>query len=102
MTEFIKPRGKMVLIDVPEQPLVIPPVALIYNHISITGTYVGSNDDLREMLDFASKTGVRPWITTVDNSIEGVNQGVKDLLNGRGHYRIVIDGVGRGKALNEK
>lgn len=97
MAEFIKPRGKLVLIDVPEQDLVIPPVSLVYNHIGITGTYVGSHDDLKEMLEFASKTGVRPWVTTVDNSLEGVNQGVKDLINGKGHYRIVIDGVGREK-----
>ncbi|GAN08196.1 alcohol dehydrogenase-like protein [Mucor ambiguus] len=95
LSELIKTRGKMVLIDVPDEPILLPAAALVYQHISLIGTFVGSNDDLKEMLEFASQTGVRPWIQTVENTLEGVNGGIKDLINGNAHYRIVIDGEGR-------
>ncbi|KAI7893474.1 chaperonin 10-like protein [Mucor mucedo] len=97
LVELVKVAGKLVLIDLPEKPLVIESSAVVYNSVSICGTFVGDQDDLKEMLDFASETGVRPWVTTVDNTLDGVNGGVKDLINGKGHYRIVIDGVGRQK-----
>ncbi|KAI9483044.1 MAG: alcohol dehydrogenase-like protein [Benjaminiella poitrasii] len=90
LTELIKTRGKMVLIDVPDEPILLPAAALVYQHISLIGTFVGSNDDLKEMLQFASETGVRPWIQTVTNTLEGVNGGIKDLIQGKAHYRIVI------------
>ncbi|KAL7328747.1 hypothetical protein PS15p_206973 [Mucor circinelloides] len=95
LTEFIKTRGKMILIDVPDEPILLPVAALVYQHISLIGTFVGSNDDLKEMLEFASQTGVRPWVQTVENTLEGVNGGIKDLINGKAHYRIVINGEGR-------
>jgi D-arabinose 1-dehydrogenase-like Zn-dependent alcohol dehydrogenase len=85
----------MVLIDVPDEPILLPAAALVYRHISLIGTFVGSNDDLREMLAFASETGVRPWIQTVKNTLEGVNGGLQDLMNGKAHYRLVISGKGR-------
>lgn len=95
LTELIKVRGKMVMIDVPDEQILLPVAALVYSHISLIGTFVGSNDDLKEMLEFASQTGVRPWIETVENTLEGVNGGIKDLINGKAHYRIVINGESR-------
>lgn len=95
LAELIDTRGKMVLIDVPDEPILLPAAALVYRHISLIGTFVGSNDDLRDMLAFASETGVRPWIQTVKNTLEGVNGGLQDLMNGKAHYRLVISGKGR-------
>lgn len=95
LVELVKVTGKLILIDLPEQPLVIESAAVVYGNVTIVGTYVGCPDDLKEMLQFADETGVRPWVTTVDNTLAGVNQGVKDLINGKSHYRIVIDGIGR-------
>lgn len=92
---LIKPHGKLILIDVPEQSIVISAISICYANISIEGTFVGGKEALKEMLEFASKHNVRPWISTVENTLEGVNQGVKDLMNGKAHYRIVISGVGR-------
>ncbi|KAI8388802.1 putative NADP-dependent alcohol dehydrogenase C 2 [Radiomyces spectabilis] len=92
---LIRTRGKMILLDVPEQPVALPPAAFLYRHISIVGSFVGSNGDLQEMLDFASQTGVRPWIQKVGNSLNEVNRGVEMLMTGQAHYRIVICGEGR-------
>lgn len=93
--ELVKTRGTIHFLDVPEAPISLPIEILVYQNRTITGTYVGSNQDIKEMLDFASKTGVRSWIQTVDSSLEGVNQGIQDLINRKAHYRIVIKGEGR-------
>ncbi|KAF7730004.1 DEAD (Asp-Glu-Ala-Asp) box polypeptide 23 [Apophysomyces ossiformis] len=45
LLELIKLHGKCVLFDVPEQPLSISPVPFVYRHISLVGSFVGSNDD---------------------------------------------------------
>ena len=92
---FIKLRGKLVLLDIPEQPVPFSAPAFVYKHIQIIGSFVGSNEDLSEMLQFASETGVRPWIQKVGNSLEEVNRGVGILMNGKAHYRVVICGEGR-------
>lgn len=95
LASLIKPRGKLILIDIPEQAISIAAFSLCYVNISLEGTFVGGKEALKEMLEFASEHNVRPWISTVENTLEGVNQGVKDLINGKAHYRIVISGVGR-------
>lgn len=95
LAELVKTRGIIHFFDVPEEPISLPIEILVYQNRTITGTYVGSHQDLREMLDFASETGVRSWVQTVDNSLEGVNQGIKDFMNRKPHYRIVIKGEGR-------
>ncbi|KAI8365528.1 chaperonin 10-like protein [Blakeslea trispora] len=95
LAELVKTRGKVVLIDLPDEPISLSLAPLIYRHISLVGTFVGSHGDMKEMLAFASETGVRPWIQTVENTLEGVNGGVKDLIQGKAHYRLVIKGEGR-------
>ncbi|KAG0167693.1 hypothetical protein DFQ30_005751 [Apophysomyces sp. BC1015] len=95
LLELLKTHGKCVLLDVPEQPLSISAVPFVYRHISMVGSFVGSNDDVEEMLAFASEKGVRPWVQTVANTLEEVNYGVQDLIDGKAHYRLVICGRGR-------
>ncbi|KAI8979904.1 alcohol dehydrogenase-like protein [Pilobolus umbonatus] len=97
LLSVIKLRGKLVLLDIPEENISIPSASFIYKHIQIVGSFIGSNDDVKEMLQFASETGVRPWVQTVGNSLEEVNKGVELLMNGKAHYRIVITGKGRYK-----
>lgn len=92
---LIKTRGKLVLLDLPEQPIPLAPATLIYRHISIVATFVGSHEDLEEMLAFASEKGVRPWVEPVGNSLDEVNRGIEKMANGNAHYRIVISGEGR-------
>jgi D-arabinose 1-dehydrogenase-like Zn-dependent alcohol dehydrogenase len=95
LLDLLDDHGKLILLDLPEQPISIPPAVLIYRHLSIVGSFVGSNVDLAEMLAFASETGVRPWVEKVGNSVEDVNNGIKLLMSGKARYRVVICGNGR-------
>lgn len=95
LLDLLDDHGKLVLLDLPEQPISLPPGALVYRHLSVVGSFVGSNVDLAEMLSLASKTGVRPWIEKVGNTCEDVNNGIKKLMSGKARYRVVICGQGR-------
>jgi D-arabinose 1-dehydrogenase-like Zn-dependent alcohol dehydrogenase len=88
-------HGKLVMLDLPEKPMTFSPVALIYKHLSVVGSFVGSNNDLAEMLDLASKANVRPMIEKVGNTSEEVNKGIDKLISGKVRYRVVICGKGR-------
>ncbi|KAI9032594.1 chaperonin 10-like protein [Phycomyces nitens] len=92
---LIKNHGKLLLLDIPDEPIPFPAGAFVYRHISIEGSFVGSHEDIKEMLEFASEKNVRPWIQKIGNSLDQVNQGLQDLMNGKAHYRIVITGEGR-------
>lgn len=83
------------MLDLPEQPVAFSPANIVYRHTNVVGSFVGSHEDLAEMLAFASKTGVRPWIQKVGNSLDEVNRGINLLMNGKAHYRLVICGEGR-------
>lgn len=85
----------MILLDMPEQPIPLSPADLVYRHISICGSFVGSFGDLKDMLAFASEKGVRPWIQKIGNSLEEVNRGIDIMFAGKAHYRLVICGEGR-------
>ncbi|KAJ2956816.1 hypothetical protein NQZ79_g7392 [Umbelopsis isabellina] len=88
-------HGKLVMLDLPEKPISFAPTALIYKHLSMVGSFVGSNVDLAEMLDLASKADVRPMIEKVGNTCEEVNKGIDKLISGKVRYRVVICGKGR-------
>ncbi|KAI9252355.1 chaperonin 10-like protein [Phascolomyces articulosus] len=95
LLSMIKTRGKLILLDLPDDPVPLTSTAFVLRHISIIGSFVGSSDDLYEMLAFASETGVRPWINKIGNTLDDVNQGIDRIMNGKAHYRLVICGEGR-------
>ncbi|KAF8975157.1 hypothetical protein BGZ46_009386 [Entomortierella lignicola] len=82
-------HGKLVLLALPEQPLSIPGGALITRHVSIVGSLIGGKIDINEMLQFAADKNVRPWIEKMPMS--DANAAVKHMMEGRPHYRIVME-----------
>lgn len=82
--------GHVIVLDIPERPISIPPPALIYRQLNLVGSFVGSNSDLHDMLALASEKNVRPWIEKVENNLTSVNQAILKLMDGKAHYRLVI------------
>ncbi|RUS16787.1 chaperonin 10-like protein [Endogone sp. FLAS-F59071] len=80
--------GKCVLLDLPEEPIPIPAASLVYRHASLVGSFVGSYEDVAEMLAFAAEKGVRPWIETVP--MAEVNRGLNKVMKGGVRYRVVL------------
>jgi uncharacterized zinc-type alcohol dehydrogenase-like protein len=64
------------------------PVELVAHELSITGSFVGTPDDMRVMLKFASQHNIEPMIEIMPMS--QVTQAIDRLRHNKAHYRIVL------------
>ncbi|KAG9284766.1 hypothetical protein G9A89_000915 [Geosiphon pyriformis] len=85
---LIKNHGKLILIGVPESPLSLSVTDLL-RFITIEASLIGSRHDVKEMLAFAAKHDVRPWIQTVP--MKDVNDALDIMRSGKARYRIVLE-----------
>lgn len=82
--------GTMIQIGIPdggELPQIKAP-SLIYSGIKIGGSLIGPPGEINEMLELASKKGVKPWIET--RNMKEANQAVVDFEKGLPRYRYVL------------
>ncbi|KAG0201581.1 hypothetical protein BGX33_010230 [Mortierella sp. NVP41] len=90
LIEYVANHGTLVLLALPEvATIAIPPGSLLRRHVSIAGSLIGGRPDTQEMLEFAAKTGVRPWIEKMPMS--DANAAIKHMQEGRPRYRIVME-----------
>ncbi|KAF9089475.1 hypothetical protein BGX29_012042 [Mortierella sp. GBA35] len=90
LIEYVANHGTLVLLALPEVATVaIPPGSLLFREIGIVGSIVGGNSITQEMLEFAAKTGVRPWIEKMPMS--DANAAMKHMQEGSPRYRIVME-----------
>jgi len=57
-------------------------------HRSITGSLIGTMEDVTAMLAFAAKHNVKPWIKIM--SMKEANEGITAVKNNQVKYRIVL------------
>jgi alcohol dehydrogenase (NADP+) len=96
---LLKVDGVFVQVGAPEGPL--PPILawpLIQKGIKVTGSSIGSPNEIREMLEFAAKnakgqTRAVPWVQ--ERPMSDVNQALADMEKGRAKYRYVLVNDGR-------
>jgi len=55
----------------------------------VTGSSIGSTKEIKEMLEFASKNDVRPWIELLPMS--KVNEGIKKVQDNDVKFRVVLE-----------
>ena len=78
------------MVALPEEPLTgIPAVMLAFRQINLIGSFIGSPKDIEEMLEFAAKTGVKPWINKY--AMKDAPAAVQAMRDGKPRYRIVLD-----------
>ncbi|CAG8667694.1 11828_t:CDS:2, partial [Dentiscutata heterogama] len=85
---FIKNHGTLILVGLPEAPLQIPVFAFM-RFVKVEGSLIGGRQDIKDMLAFAVKHNVRPWVQKVP--MKDVNEGIKIVLNGKARYRVVLE-----------
>lgn len=78
-----------VLVGLPEDQLSVKPFTLTGSRIHITGSNIGSSTEIKEMLEFASKHDVRPWIELMPMS--QVNEGIKKVQDNDVKFRVVLE-----------
>jgi alcohol/geraniol dehydrogenase (NADP+) len=87
MFEILKKRGKMVLLGFPD--IHVDSVDLVAHELSIEGSFVGNQRDMRDMLQFSQKHAIRPWIELMPMS--QVNQAIDSIKLNQARYRIVLE-----------
>lgn len=78
-----------VLVGLPEDELKFKPFLLVGERPNITGSSIGSTVEIKEMLEFASKHDVRPWIELMPMS--QVNEGIKKVNDNDVKFRVVLE-----------
>ncbi|KAK9471919.1 chaperonin 10-like protein [Dipodascopsis tothii] len=93
LTEYLgmlKPSGRFVQVGLPEAPL--PQFSfgpLIMSNASVTGSLLGSREEIEEMLSLSATQGVKTWITSYPMS--EVNDVLKKMENNEARYRFVLE-----------
>ncbi|KAJ3358066.1 hypothetical protein GGF32_000768 [Allomyces javanicus] len=81
--------GKFVVVGLPEDSVKINFASLIMKQRSIVGSMIGARADIEEMLEFAAKKNVHPWIEKVP--MAEVNEAIARLRKGDVTYRFVLE-----------
>ncbi|KAK3835237.1 MAG: chaperonin 10-like protein [Linnemannia elongata] len=94
--DYVANHGTVVLLALPEIPSIsVPPAPLLLRHVSIAGSMSGGREITQEMLEFAAKHNVRPWITTMP--MGDINAAMKVTMDGRPRYRVVLETEAAGR-----
>lgn len=86
--KLLRDHGTCVMVSFPKEGLHFQPRDLVFRHISMLGVLVGRNRQLRAMLNFAAKEGVRARVTTY--KLEQLNELVADYHQGASG-KLVVD-----------
>lgn len=82
-------NGTFVQVGAPNDGLPsIKQFALMFKRLSITGSMIGSPDDIRDMLQLAEDKKVKPWIKEIP--MKNANQAIVDFDAGKPRYRFVL------------
>ncbi|RVX70513.1 hypothetical protein B0A52_05164 [Exophiala mesophila] len=87
--QLLRLKGAFVQIGAPED--VLPPVSafsLMSKACTLTGSLIGSPNDIRRMLNLFVETGVRTWNNNY--SMRDANKALIDFEAGRPRYRLVL------------
>jgi uncharacterized zinc-type alcohol dehydrogenase-like protein len=86
---MLKPEGTLVILGIPDKPIPINAMALVFGRRSIAGSMIGSIAETQEMLDFCAEHNIVADIETID--MKDVNEAYDRVVKSDVRYRFVID-----------
>ena len=84
----LKPRGQLVVVGISNDPIPVPPVAIIPRSTSVQGHASGTSQDSEDTLRFSALTGVRPMIETVP--LSEAQAAYDKMMSGAARFRMVL------------
>lgn len=84
----LAPKGRLHFVGATLEPLDIGVFSLIGAQRTVSGSPVGSPGTIKTMLDFAARHKIEAVTQTYD--FKDVNKAIKELREGKAHYRIVL------------
>ncbi|KAG2425878.1 hypothetical protein HYH02_014941 [Chlamydomonas schloesseri] len=89
LVNLLKVDGKLVMVGVPEVPLDLPVMAIVFKRALISGSLIGGIRQTQEMLNFCGEKGITASIEKIP--IDYVNTAYERMLRSDVRYRFVID-----------
>jgi alcohol dehydrogenase (NADP+) len=87
--QLLRTNGQFIQVGAPEEALPgFNIFALIAKGAKIGGSAIGSPQEIRDMLEFAAKNKVHPWIK--ERPMTDANKAVVDMEDGHARYRYVL------------
>ncbi len=85
----LRPMGRLVVVGAAMQPMDFPAPHLIIGQKAIQGSSSGGREHTREMLEFATRHGIKPIIEVMKMS--ECNQAIERVKKGQARFRIVLE-----------
>ncbi|GMF39408.1 unnamed protein product [Phytophthora fragariaefolia] len=86
---LVRKRGTFIMVGLPNDDVKFSPFFIVPRAVRVRGSCIGSIQDIKEMLELASKKNVRPIIQKLPMS--KVNEGLNMVREGRVRYRVVLE-----------
>ncbi|ETI31464.1 hypothetical protein PPTG_06282 [Phytophthora nicotianae INRA-310] len=86
---FLAVHGTVIMVGLPNDEIKFSPYPLVGKGLNFKGSAIGSIQDIKDMLELASKKNVRPVIQKLPMS--KVNEGIQMVRNGTVRYRVVLE-----------
>ncbi|EKD21762.1 uncharacterized protein L3040_005748 [Drepanopeziza brunnea f. sp. 'multigermtubi'] len=87
---IMAPGGKIYPLTVSDGDLSIPYMPLIASELSIQGSLVAARNVHMDMIAFAARHQIRPVIEEFPMTVEGIEEAMKKLADGKMRYRGVL------------
>ncbi len=91
---LIVPRGTIYPLTAFDKDINYPHLALIFSGVCIQGSMISTKQGYREMLDFAVQHKIKPVNQTFPMTLEGIEESLNTLKEGRMRYRGVLVAAG--------
>jgi uncharacterized zinc-type alcohol dehydrogenase-like protein len=86
---LLKRNGTMCLVGMPEQPLTVYPMSIVWGDKALSGSLIGGIKETQEMVDFCAQHGIGADIEIIP--IDYVNEAWERMEKSDVKYRFVID-----------
>jgi alcohol dehydrogenase (NADP+) len=86
---LLKVDGQFIMVGAPETPIQLSVFSLIKSRISVSGSAIGSPEEIRYMLKLASEKNV--IAKTQLFAMHEVNEAIKQFREGKPHFRFVLE-----------
>jgi uncharacterized zinc-type alcohol dehydrogenase-like protein len=86
LLNIMKKEGRIILVSFPD--ISMHPRDLVAHNVSITGSFLGNREMMREMLKFAQEHDITPMVEVMP--MAKVNEAIEMIKENKARYRIVL------------
>ena len=84
----LAPAGKVIVVGVPDGPIVVNPFPLLLGRRTVAGWPAGTGMDSEDTLNFSALTGVKPM--TEAYPLEKAAKAYERMMSGKARFRVVV------------